>query len=426
MKKLTNRILRLVIAIVCIAFLGALAFVYSHYWFVVLAMCGLVYFTYKLYCLNIKTVKHFTLFVDSIKFSDNSLALSNSINHDEYEAYYSILSKSLKNINRLTQKREADINFYDKLLNKVDFGLVVVEKDGKVKWINNFALNILNIPSVNSLNDLPAIFRNTFESLAPRTPKILKIESPTKCRSLVVNLSKLEIRGEQMEVFSFKDMQPVVDEIESVAWEQLVGVLTHEIMNSLTPIISLAETFSTEDNEPQMITKAMQTINRRSSSLIQFVSNYKKLAQMPDPLRAPISVKDLMDDVNSLMVAQGIEIKMLITSNNLSIYGDRGQLEQVLINLIKNGWEACAHKAKPCVKLTATENIHQQLVISVSDNGEGIEAEMQEKIFTPFYSTKQSGSGIGLSISRQIVNKHNGKLTVTSELNKGSVFSIVL
>ncbi len=218
----------------------------------------------------------------------------------------------------------------------------------------------------------------------------------------------------------------VLERNEMEAWQKLIRVLTHEIMNSITPIISLSETLSeremSEKNYPAM-RQGIQTIHRRSKGLLEFVENYRKLTRLPAPVRHPVAVRELLQDLQKLFSEEYIRIELPETDRILQI--DRAQIEQVLINLIKNAKEACSRKEHPQIEVKMLPALSWQCLITVSDNGEGILPEVQDKIFVPFFTTKPSGSGIGLSLCKQVMNRHGGNITVQSSVGKGSCFTLL-
>lgn len=222
----------------------------------------------------------------------------------------------------------------------------------------------------------------------------------------------------------------VAAEAETDAWQKLIRVLTHEIMNSIAPIISLSETVTERaasnglnERDYGIMLQAMQTIHRRSKGLLGFVENYRKLTRIPTPTRQLFSVSSLFDDLRKLYPAGGISFSFSVRPADLRIYADRVMIEQVLINLLKNAVEACQERAYPKVWVEAfkREGIS---VITVSDNGYGILPEAEDKIFVPFFTTKQGGSGIGLSVCRQIMNRHGGTISVVSQEEIGTTFTL--
>lgn len=247
---------------------------------------------------------------------------------------------------------------------------------------------------------------------------MLSFRSPYHNRSMEDMVNEL---SEAMTNFRTR----VLERNEMEAWQKLIRVLTHEIMNSITPIISLSETLSeremTEKNYPVM-RQGMQTIHRRSKGLLEFVENYRKLTRLPAPVRCPVSVCELLQDLQKLFPEEYIRIEIPPTNRILQI--DRTQIEQVLINLIKNAKEACGKVQNPLIEVKVNPGMSWQCLITVQDNGEGILPEVQDKIFVPFFTTKPSGSGIGLSLCKQIMNRHGGNITVRSIVGQGSCFTL--
>lgn len=247
---------------------------------------------------------------------------------------------------------------------------------------------------------------------------MLSFRSPYHNRSMEDMVNEL---SEAMKNFRTR----VLERNEMEAWQKLIRVLTHEIMNSITPIISLSETLSeremTEKNYPVM-RQGMQTIHRRSKGLLEFVENYRKLTRLPAPIRCPVSVRELLQDLQKLFSEEYIRIEIPQTNRTLQI--DRTQIEQVLINLIKNAKEACGKVQNPLIEVKMNPTMSWQCLITVQDNGEGILPEVQDKIFVPFFTTKTSGSGIGLSLCKQIMNRHGGNITVQSIVGQGSCFTL--
>lgn len=236
--------------------------------------------------------------------------------------------------------------------------------------------------------------------------------------------------NEALNAFRSRLYNSVVAEAETEAWQKLIRVLTHEIMNSIAPIISLSETVTERaesngmnERDYVIMLQAIQTIHRRSKGLLDFVENYRKLARIPAPTMQIFPVSALFDDLQKLVPVNGIHFIYSIKPSELRLYADRGMIEQVLINLLKNAVEACDDSPSPevCVEAFRKDGIS---IITISDNGSGIVPEALDKVFVPFFTTKPRGSGIGLSVCRQIMNRHGGNITVTSEMEKGTTFTL--
>lgn len=429
MKRIYQKTAVLVAVILLIAVVAGVAVSLKLYGGALLCLPFLLYYAYRLYRLNLKTTAQFHNFVESFRFSENNVAFHTEVKDKLYAGFYASIEQAVAQFNAITQKREAEVSFYHNLLNRIDFALVVADEQDRITWINKAALDLFGRPKPKYIAD----FRNlsedlpeTFRSLHSKSGRTIKVMKEGKPRNIILNLSTITIRGNLLKVFSLKDVQPVVEAAEGSAWQELVRVLTHEMMNSLTPIISLSDTFSDPEAEcdPETMSKAMLTIHRRSQGLVDFVNNYKKLSQLPLPRRQSFAIKGLLEDVVGLMEAQGIKVSCLVTSDQILLNADRGQMEQVLINLVKNAWEACAGNPYPDIRISVMQETNAPVSIAVSDNGHGIRPELMDKIFIPFYTTKSKGSGIGLSICRQIVISHGGILTATSLPDKGTTFMI--
>ena len=213
---------------------------------------------------------------------------------------------------------------------------------------------------------------------------------------------------------------------EMEAWQKLIRVLTHEIMNSITPILSLSETLSdrpVDERSYALMQQGMRTICRRSKGLLEFVENYRKLTRLPSPVRRPVSIRELLSDLRKLYPDHPA-LRIYLPADDIIVYMDRPQVEQVLINLVKNALEACAKRTDPLIEVGMSTALSWKCLIYVRDNGEGILPDVQDKVFVPFFTTKPSGSGIGLSLCRQIMNRHGGNIVLQSAVGQGSCFTL--
>lgn len=229
--------------------------------------------------------------------------------------------------------------------------------------------------------------------------------------------------NDALEMFRERTHESMIEEAEAVAWQKLISVLTHEIMNSIAPIISLSETLSEretgnedESEEYKIMMQAMEAIHRRSVGLLSFVENYRKLTRLPQPVLHPIVLKPMLTSLQQLTSSYGIAFTFDVYPEQMILKADKGMVEQLLLNLLKNAKEACEGIENSAIEVKA-EKVGNSIKISVSDNGQGIVPEARDKIFIPFYSTKAKGSGIGLSLCKQIVLRHGGKMSLNSDNN---------
>lgn len=255
----------------------------------------------------------------------------------------------------------------------------------------------------------------------------LNISFPSNLKKSGRDLNKS--MNEALDIFRSRLSESIVSKAETEAWQKLIRVLTHEMMNSIAPIISLSDTIAEQADEEldqekyEEMMAAMKSIHRRSKGLLDFVENYRKLTRIPMPVMRYFSVNELFKDMQKLFAKETIPISFFIRSVDTKIYADRSLIEQVLINLLKNALDACRDTSAPLVSVD-TFSEKGKSVITVTDNGRGIVPEALDRVFVPFFTTKQGGSGIGLSLCRQIINRHNGTISVTSEPDKKTMFTI--
>jgi len=384
----------------------------------------------SLFSFQKRNAKDMKRFIQAIQFSEFNISFKSFAKRGLSPELIPEMETAIAHFNRKLNKMEAEQGFYDTLLNRIDFGVIVVDKQEKINWINKSALDLFKRPHPRQIEDLgrtsdtlPQILRD----LLPKETKIVKIGEEKAVQQFVVTAVYFILEGKQLKLISLKNIENVLEESESEAWKKLIRVLTHEIMNSIAPIVSLAETFASPDEENQkMLPQAMEIIHRRSKGLVDFVHNYQKLSRIPNPIITTFSASDLMNDITKLLEASGLKFSYIIHSPDISLKADRNQIEQVMINLIKNACEATENQSESKITVEIGYNEHHHPTIKVTDNGEGILPEVLDNIFTPFFTTKINGSGIGLSICRQIVSLHGGTISVQSEVGKGSCFRVVL
>lgn len=285
---------------------------------------------------------------------------------------------------------ERQLQYLRQLTENVDTALFVCSTDGRIDWMNHTAKGLVSGPF------LPA---SVLQAIAEHAEVV---------DGCALSTVLLRIDGQRRLVVALKDVSMLMQRQEMEAWQQLIRVLTHEIMNSLTPIISISETL-TDENE------AFAVINRRCHSLLDFVESYRQLTRIKAPERTTFPISDLFDHIKALFPKV---VTVLDGSIEHQIKADRSQIEQVLINLIKNAYESGAKKVQVI--------INKEGELLVQDNGCGMSPDVLDHAFIPFYTTKSTGTGIGLSLCRQIILKHGGSIHVESEEGKGTTFTIKL
>lgn len=395
-------------------------------------MLVLVYYLCFLQSSNFKLIERL---VDSLRYNDFTLSFSTKGKSATESKLRNDMNEVVLNYRKELTAHQERYKYYETLLDTVDSYLLVADDKGNVQWMNKAAQQDLcghAIHSVDALNEINPNFTQQLAKLHAGEVKVIKLFKEEVTQELAVSMTEYTTEGFRYRLYCFTNVRSLLEENEMEAWQKLVRVLTHEMMNSIAPIISLSETLAErveQDNRgeqlDEMIVHGMKVIHRRSKGLLEFVENYRKLSRLSMPLLAYIKVGDLLDDIKKLFHNPKIDYRYDIEEKEQLLFIDRSQIEQVLINLLKNAEEACAEQPNPVVKITTSYLKEKHLLlISVSDNGCGILPDVQEKIFVPFFTTKQKGSGIGLSLCKQIMSLHGGSISVKSEEGVGSTFTL--
>ncbi|GAA0890485.1 sensor histidine kinase [Fulvivirga kasyanovii] len=383
-------------------------------------------------------------FLDSIRHDDISHNYKTDFKNEDTNRLNNELNKALRDLREVRKEKEADFQYLKNIVQHVGIGLITFNRSGKVQIINTAAKKLLRVNNIDNIRDLSSVSENLvdiFIRLRTGGRDLIRLEIGGDIVQLAIYAIELTLRGEEFKLVSVQNIQNELEEKEMEAWQNLVRVLTHEIMNSVTPISSLANTVEDElteqlnnDQEVNRITNeeiadihlAIQTIKKRSQGLIRFVQDFRNLTHIPKPKIAEINVRELLEEMLMLLKREiednGIQASIRVDPANMTINADKELIEQVLINLIKNATQAFDEQTNRLVELNAYFDEKSRPVISVKDNGNGIDDEALEKIFIPFFTTKKSGSGIGLSLSRQIMRQHQGMLGVKSKMDEGTEF----
>ncbi len=360
------------------------------------------------------------------------------------------LNKTLNRINRRFEQVRAEsdnqFQYFQFVVQRLNVGLIVFQRDGTVELINAAAKRLLGIPYLRTIDGLKTVSEELFGVLGssnPRSRNLVHVENGNLSARLAVQISEFRMRGTRYILASLQDMRGEMEEIELDAWQNLIRVLTHEIVNSITPIASLASTANKllinsrsksgkngHEMEPVLddVQTAVRTIESRSEGLLRFVNSYRTLTHVPIPKLRLFPISTLFARVEQLVMPSvnenGISLATSVQPESLELTADPDLLEQVLLNLLVNSIQAIDKKPDGQIRLSARLEEKGRITISVEDNGPGIPKEIQEKIFIPFFTTRETGSGIGLSLSRQILHLHHALISVYSDPGEQTVFTI--
>jgi two-component system nitrogen regulation sensor histidine kinase NtrY len=378
-----------------------------------------------------KSNEQMSQFLQAVRYADFSQSFKRTGSGKSFDVLQNAFSEVMQDFQRIRSEKEEHYRYLQTVVHHIGVGLIAFDKHGEVELYNNAAKKLLGIPALRNINGLEKLSKELLEKiigLKSGHRELIKIHSEDDLLQLAAFATEFQLRGRALKLISLQNIQSELEEQEMEAWQKLIRVLTHEIMNSITPISSLAKTvdqtlaeINGQDQErPDLkdIHDAVSTIHKRSEGLLHFVDAYRKLTRIPRPDFQIILVEEVFKRVCQLVEHESKAKKIMISSTvlpaNLKVMADQELIEQVLLNLIRNAFDALGAEQAPLITLSAEMDPKSRVLIKVTDNGSGIVPEAQEKIFIPFFTTKKSGSGIGLSLSRQIMRQHGGSISVIS------------
>ena len=386
-------------------------------------------------------------FILAIRHGDVSVNFSNDRLGKDFADLADSFREAIQAYQQVKIEKETQFQLLQAVVDKISFGIIAFNEDNEILLINQSALDYLKIERTKEWDYIKknrADFTIQVENMTVDGRKLVELGQGANIRQFSVYNHSINLTGKNCRVLSFFDIRDEIEQKEIEAWYKLIRVLTHEIMNSATPLISLTDTvlMLLEDpkgnqKNPGEITEqnikdirfSVNTIKKRSEGILHFVDAYRKLTDIPHPEFQLVKVKDLIGAVLSLLQSdlkkRGIKVLTKCKPESLQIYCDSNLMEQVLINLLTNSMYALEGSDQTFIKILAFDN-HSRIILHVEDNGKGIGEDILRKIFIPFFSTREGGSGIGLSFSKFVVLQHGGRIKVESEPYKSTKFIIDL
>ncbi len=449
-KSLFSAILTRIILILLssFAFVAVIPFLQKEYYFSLVGIGILIVFqVYLLVRYVNKTNRKLAHFFSSVQSEDSVLVYSKDQDEKIYDSLNSSLGKLNDTIVEMRRQNARQSLFLNDLVEHVGIGLISYNSNGDIEILNNAAKELLNVTHLGNIQDIgikyPELFK-TIAELKPYNQQLVKLATNQSVLFLSLKLSIFKSEDNTVNLLSVQNIRAELEQNELDSWQKLIRVLTHEISNSISPITSLANTtkkyfvkrdtgsvLNKEAIDDALLLKtlnSLDTIETTGKGLIDFVSKYKSLTALPQPKFENFLIIDLFDKLETLLKedidAANIGIDFKVSVANLDLIADFGLMEKVLINLIKNSFQALKKTSEGKIGVTAFRNDNNRIIITVKDNGEGIPLKIMGDIFTPFFTTKDNGSGIGLSLSRQIMRLHNGSITVNSLPNQETKFCL--
>jgi nitrogen fixation/metabolism regulation signal transduction histidine kinase len=343
-----------------------------------------------------------------------------------------LVNESLNRIKQILQEAGNEARqkekYYEMIINSVDTGILVVDEKGNVLQKNDQALRLLGISVLTNCSQLAKVddtLEKIITEILPGEKKQASFQDERGIENISLSASSTTLDNEKVRIIAVNDINSELDENELDSWIKLIRVLTHEIMNSVTPITSLSETLlSKADDNHEDMREGLTIINSTSRELMSFVDNYRKFTHIPTPVPSLFYVKPFAERMKEMAIRQNhsenLEFIVDVQPEDLLVYADENLISHVMTNLLKNAVQAISESGiGNQIRIKAYTGADDSVMVEVSDNGPKIPHDVAEHIFVPFFTTKKDGSGIGLSISRQIMRLSGGTLTLRSDTASG-------
>ncbi len=438
-------ILRLVLVGVAMALVIWLALEPGYHSATLLACIVFVLLIAELWRFVSRTNREVARFLDAVRFAD----YSQRFDFDKAGSGFAELGRTFTRIIDEMRERRSDqesgMRRLRALIEHIPVPLITVHADDAITLQNNAARRLFGATHVTRVNDLRQFgrgFARAVDEAIPGDRQLVTFTVEGAEYQLTLAATEIIIDGDRERLISLQDIQSEIDATQAEAWQDLVRVLTHEIMNSITPVTSLAQTASelVDDvvretgpespiaEELEDVQSAVATVARRSDSLLQFIDSYRQITRLAPPEKKRVALADLFETVTSLAEAEwddpGVALSSAVEPSGLYVYADRDLLEPVLLNLLRNAWQATKGIDGPRIEIRGRLNRRGNTVIEIEDNGHGVPAEIATKIFVPFFTTRERGSGVGLALARQVMIAHGGFIRLGQHDAAGALFTL--
>ena len=367
----------------------------------------------------------------------------NAVQNDDYSfrftenpniTRHALVNQSLNRIKEVMDNAKMQIRerekYFQLIMECANVGIVVVMENGTVAQTNTKALRIVGMERLNHIDQLRILSEELCDAMhriEPGAQLTARFTNEIGDQNLVLSCSAMEFEGKQLRVISIGNIHEELDRKEVESWEKLTRILTHEIMNSLAPVTSISHTLLSSSGDAETMRQGLETIHATSDRLLRFVDSFRAVTRIPAPQKVPFYLSELVAESLSLIPHEGIEVEVSIEPEDTMLYADRALMSQVMVNLLKNATEALmAHDCERKITIRSTIDAEERIQIEITNNSSAIPAEVAENIFTPFFTTKTDGSGIGLAVSRQIIRLHGGSLRLKHNEEGRVTFLVVV
>lgn len=412
--------------------------------FIYLPAILLLYQVYELFRNQKRVYRELEEFSEAVFYRDFSRNFDIKRSAAELQPLRSSFNVITDTFKRISREKETQYHYLQHILEVVGTGIISFEiESGEIAWMNDAFKKLMNLPhfkNVHAIQKRNSEFYTELQNISIGDSKIYNASVDRRSVKILLSATLFRIEDKDFKLLSLQNIDEAMDETEANAWTRLLGVMTHEIMNSIAPISSLANTLKSrlqmsldnQETQPSYredLEVGLDTIRKRSEALLKFADTYRNLNRVNSLVLSEIYVRDIFENQHSLMMPtlseRNIELEIVLKDPNIRILADQNLVEQVLINLILNAMEAVKQTPNPKIILSAAADQQKRIVLKVIDNGHGIPTELLDQIFIPFFSTKKNGTGVGLNLCKQIMHLHRGSIQVQTVEGKASSFILV-
>ena len=424
---------KIIAYIVVIALAGAwsgYAWAKGHHAYLVVTVPIIALCLYRLFRLYGEIVHRLMFVFNAVQNNDYSFRFTENPRYTKY----AFVNQSLNRIKEVLDNAKLQIKereqYFQLIMECANVGIVVIMENGTVAQTNSKALRIVGMERLNHIDQLQVLSEELCEAMhriGAGEQLTARLTTEIGDQNLVFSCSAMEFDGKRLRVVSIGNIHEELDRKEVESWEKLTRILTHEIMNSLAPVTSISHTLLAQSDDAATVRQGLETIHSTSERLMRFVSAFRAGTRIPAPQKAPFYLSELVVESLSLIPHEGIEVEVSIKPADTMLYADRALMSQVMVNLLKNATEALlSQDCERKITIRSTIDAEERIQIEITNNGSAIPAEVAENIFTPFFTTKTDGSGIGLAVSRQIIRLHGGSLRLKHNEAGRVTFAVVV
>lgn len=432
MKKRTIPYRRIILAAVAVATSAALivvAYFYQMRSLLIISVPILLLSVWRLLAIYKDIMKRINLVFEVIEGND-TLRLTDNPQHTDNAMVNFLLNRMMEVMNNVRHQIIEKERYVELIMECANIGIVTVKDNGAVMQTNSMVVNLFGLrrfSHIDQLRPLSEVLANTLMNIKNGEQRVVRYVNEMGEMTLSIGCSRL-VQGERcLRVITIGDVNNMLNQKEQESWDKLTRILTHEIMNSLAPITSISHTLLNSQLDEEKIQGGLQTIHTTSERLLSFVHSFRQVTRIPTPQRSPMLLTELVEHAVSILEWDGVECSIEIIPAETMVYVDRTLITQVLINILKNAQEALASRSgERWVRIKSRLDISERIIIDISSNSGPIAEEIVENIFTPFFSTKPDGSGIGLAFSRQVIHMHGGTLYLSANTPERITFTIML